>query len=376
MAVCMGMCMSEKDTVFPVDGELMMILPRAAASFRNPDVQLPIFQMDAEGYFLEVRVNGDPLEESEMPFTRRVRLNELSHEEWKDIKAQYDNFDLKACTDEGISKGLEKIQDRRIQRLFVALFTFLNSRQVSIVLFLYKKARDQGNSRVVSFKSNELLESLGYTPNKQGIFTARSRSQLNQDLVTLHRTELVFAQSLIKGNKRGAKVIVKSILRIQHYEIDNLPRDFDLVKAADYTYELADTYTVALEFFDGLERTKDYVLFDNNIDIKQKQGSNAKYDYKMKLLIYLANRMKWDKLNNGEYLTISKQYLLKNLDLFGSNPSRNNQILWRTIEELQAESYILDAREVPGKRNTSSIQLQINPEKLRCNKDYLTDTKK
>lgn len=370
MAICSGVDMSEKNTVFPVDGELMMILPRAAASIKNPDVQIPIFQMDAEGYFLEVRVNADPSENSEVALTRRVRLDELSCEEWENLKAQYANFDLKACTDEGISKGLEKIQDRRIQRLLIALFTFLNPRQVGIVLFLYKKAREQGNSRVVSFRSNELLESLGYTPNKKGIFTARLRSQLNQDLVALHRTELVFAQSLVKGNKRGAKVIVKSILRIRHYEIDNLPRNFDLVKAADYTYELADTYTVALEFFDGPDRTGDYVLLDNNIDIRQKQGNNAKYDYKMKLVIYLANRMRWDTLTNGEYLLISKQYLFKNLDLYGSNLSRNNQILWRTIGELEAESYILDAKEVPGKRNLVNIQFQINPDKLRCNSNY------
>ena len=99
----------------------------------------------------------------------------------------------------------------------------------------------------------------------------------------------------------------------------------------------------------------------------QKLGSNAKHDYKMKLLVYLASRMKWDKLQAGQYLTISKQYLFKNLDLLGSNLSRNNQILWRTIEELQQEGYILEALELPGKRKLTKIQFQINPEKIRCN---------
>ncbi len=359
--------MNKKDIVFPVDGELLMILPRAAATIRNPDVQLPIFQVDADGYFLEMRVQADPKDKSEVALTRRVRLEDLSQEQWEEIKAQYANLDIKACTDEGISKGLEKIQDRRIQRLFMALLTFLNPRQIAIVLFLYKKAREQGNGSLVYFRANELLENLGYTPTQKGTVTARSRSQLNQDLVALHRTELVFAKPLKKGNTIGAKVIVKSILRIRDYEIDNLPRDFDLAKAADYTYELADAYTVALEFFEGPERTGDYVLFSNSIDIKQKQGSNAKYDYKTKLLIYLANRMRWDTLTDGQYLLISKQYLFKNLDLLGSNLSRNNQILGRTIEELQAEGYILDAQELPGKRKMTSIQFQINPEKLRCN---------
>lgn len=344
-----------------------MILPRAAATIRNPDVQLPIFQVDTDGYFLEMRVQADPEDKSEVALTRRVRLEDLSQEQWEEIKAQYDNLDMKACTDEGISKGLEKIQDRRIQRLFMALLTFLNPRQIAIVLFLYKKAREQGNGPLVYFRANELLENLGYTPTQKGTVTARSRSQLNQDLVALHRTELVFAKSLKKGNTIGAKVIVKSILRIRDYEIDNLPRNFDLAKAADYTYELADAYTVALEFFEGPDRTGDYVLFSNSIDIKQKQGSNAKYDYKTKLLIYLANRMRWDTLTDGQYLLISRQYLFKNLDLLGSNLSRNNQILWRTIEELQAEGYILDAQELPGKRKMTSVQFQINPEKLRCN---------
>ena len=98
----------------------------------------------------------------------------------------------------------------------------------------------------------------------------------------------------------------------------------------------------------------------------QKLGSNAKHDYKMKLLVYLASRMKWDKLQDGQYLTISKQYLFKNLDLLGSNLSRNNQILWRTIEELQQEGFILEALELPGKRKLTKIQFQINPEKIRC----------
>jgi hypothetical protein len=358
---------NKEDTAFPVDGQLLMILPRAGASIKNPDVQLPIFHADADGYYLEMRVTTDSKDKSEVAVTRRVPLDNVSAQEWEDLISQYANLDLTACTDQGISKGLEKIQDRRVQRLFMALLTFLNTRQVAIVLFLYKEARDQGNSRLVSFRSNDLLESLGYTRGQDGSFTTRLRSQLNQDLVALHRTELVLAKSLKKGNTIGAKVIVKSILRIRDYEIDNLPRDFDLAKAADYTYELADAYTVALEFFDGPERTGDYVLFSNSVDIKQKLGSNAKHDYKMKLLVYLGSRMKWDALIDGQYLLVSKQYLFKNLDLLSSNLSRNNQILWRTIEELQAEGYILDVQELPGKRKMTSIQFQINSEKLRCN---------
>lgn len=358
----------EENAAFPVDGQLLMVLPRVGASIRNPDVQLPILRSDGDGYYLEMRVESDPKDLSEVAVTRRVPLENLSGEEWEDLKAQYDSLDLETCKDLGIGKGLEKIQDRRIQRLFMALLTFLNPRQVAIVLFLYKEAAKQGNGPIVSFRSNDLLQSLGYSRAKDGSFTARSRSQLNRDLVALHRTELVFAQSLRKGNSIGAKVIVKSVLRIRDYEIDNVPRDFDLAKAADYTYELADAYTAALEFFDGPDRTGEYVLFSNGLDIQQKLGSNAKNDYKMKLLIYLASRMQWDRLQAGQYLTISKQYLFKNLDLLGSNLSRNNQILWRIIEELKQEGYILEAQELPGKRKASNIQFQVNAEKIRFNR--------
>lgn len=359
--------MSQEHTFFPIDGQLVMVLPRAGASLRNPDVQLPILRRDGESYYLEMRVDADTKDESEVAVTRRVLLENLTKEEWAELKDQYDNLDLSICTDQGISKGLEKIQDRRVQRLFMALLTFLNARQVAIILYLYKEAARQGNSPLVSFRSNDLLESMGYSRTQDGSFSARARSQLNQDLVALHRTELVLAQSLKKGNTMGAKVFVKSILRIRDYEIDKVPRDFDLTKAADYTYELADAYTVALEFFDGPSRTGDYVLFSSGVDITQKLGSNAKHDYKMKLLVYLASRMKWDKLQDGQYLTISKQYLFKNLDLLGSNSSRNNQILWRTIEELQDEGYILEALELLGKRKLKNIQFQINPDKIRQN---------
>ena len=359
--------MNKEDTVFPVDGQLVMILPRAGASITNPDVQLPIFSADGDGYYLEMQVVSDPNDKCEVAVTRRVPLENVSAQEWQDFCSQYANLDLTNCTDQGISKGLEKIQDIRVKRLFMALLTFLNTRQVAIILFLYKQARDQGNGRLVNFRSNDLLESLGYTRGKDGSFTTRLRSQINQDLFALHRTELMLAQPLKKGTGMGAKVMVKSILRIRDYEIDNLPRDFDLAKAVDYTYKLADAYTVALEFFDGPERTGDYVLFSNDIDTKQKQGSNARNDYKMKLLVYLASRMKWDKLVDGQSLLISRQYLLKNLDLLSTNSSRNNQILWRTIEELQAEGYILDVQELPGKRKMTNIYFQINPEKLRQN---------
>ena len=126
-------------------------------------------------------------------------------------------------------------------------------------------------------------------------------------------------------------------------------------------------YTVSLEFFEGPNRTGDYVLFASDIDITQKLGNNTKNDYRTKLIVYLASRLRWDSPQDGQYLTISKQYLFKNLDLLGSNSSRNNQIFWRTVEKLRQEGYILGAQELPGKRKMPTVQFQINPDKMRSN---------
>jgi hypothetical protein len=342
-----------------------MVMPRAGASVKNPDVQLPILRSDGDGYYLELQVASDAQDASEVAVTRRVPIEDLSQDEWEDIKSQYASLDLASCVDVGLTKVLDKIQDRRLERLVMALLTFLNPRQVSIVLYLYRLADQQQAGPLVSFRSNDLLEALGYSRTKDGGFASKLRSQLHRDLVALHRTELVFAQSLRKGDNLGAKVTIKSVLRIRDYEIDNVPRNFDLAKAADYTYELADAYTLSLEFFDG-PRTGDYVLFANSLDISQRLGGSAKHDYRTKLLVYLASRIKWDRPEDGQYLSISKRYLFKNLDLLGSNSSRNNQLFWRTVEELREEGYILGAQELPGKKKAATIQFQINPEKLRA----------
>ncbi|MBW4540309.1 MAG: hypothetical protein KME43_14345 [Myxacorys chilensis ATA2-1-KO14] len=359
--------MKNVEATFPVDSQLLMVLPRASASIRHPDAGIPTLRSDADGYYLELRVEADRTDDSELALTRRVPLENLSAEEWEDLKAEYAKLDWSICATKGVSNGLEKIQDRKTQRLFMALITFLNPRQVSIVLYLYKLAAQQGTGPIVTFRSNDLLESLGYTRTKDGGFASKLRSQLNCDLVNLHRTELVLAQSFRKNHQnRAAKVMIKSILRIKDYEIDHVPRDFDLVKAADYTYELADSYTISLEFFDGPARTGDCVFFSNSFDITQKLGSSAKSDYKTKLLVYLASRMKWDTLHEGQFVSISKKYLFKNLDLFGSNSSRNNQIFWRTVDELTQDGYIFGAQELPGKNKISTIQFQINVAKLKC----------
>lgn len=351
--------------LFAVDGQLVRILPRAGASFRNPDVNLPVLRADAGGYYLEMRVEADPEEVGELALTRRIPLENLSREEWQELKQQYDNLDLEAYLSKGI-KGLDKIDDVRVRRLTATLLTFLNPRQVELVLYLYRAAAASDMGPDVKFRSNDLLEVMGYSRTKDGGFHAVIRSQLHCDLMALHRTELVYAEETQKGENVVAEVTIKNILRIQKFKVDNVQREFDTDKAADYTYASADEYSVNLEFFhtptpDG----GDYVLL-GNIDMQRGKGSSAQHDYGLKLLMYLASRLKWDSPKDGQYLTISKRHLFKNLDLFGSNSSRNNSIFWRTVDELREKDFLVSARELPGKRKSSVlVEFQINPAKIR-----------
>lgn len=349
--------------LFAVDSKLVQLLPRAGASFRNPDVRLPVLRSDPEGYYMEVRVDENPAEASEVGVTRRIQLGNLSVEEWQDLKREYDSLDLEACLLKGI-KGLDQIEDLRFRRLTATLLTFLNPRQVQLVLYLYRAAAEHGTGSLVQFRSNDLLEVMGYNRTIDGGFHSGIRSQLHGDMMALHRTELVYAEKTYVGDRMEADIFIKNVLRIVSFKIDNVQRDFDLDNAADYTYASADAYTVNLEFFQTPRADSDYVLF-GNLDPHQDVGNSAEHDYETKLLIYLAGRLKWDSPRDGQ-LTISRRTLYKNLELFGKNSSRNNKIFWRTVNKLTEKGFLIYARERPGKRKSSVlVEFQLNSDKIR-----------
>ena len=76
----------ERDLTFPVDGQLLMVLPRAGASINNPDVRLPILRSDGDGYYLEMRVEADTNDAGEVAVIRRVPLEDLTTDEWEELK--------------------------------------------------------------------------------------------------------------------------------------------------------------------------------------------------------------------------------------------------------------------------------------------------
>ncbi|NJN48821.1 MAG: hypothetical protein HC805_02245 [Alkalinema sp. RL_2_19] len=347
-----------------------MLMPRAGATLRHPDWRSPILRADPDGNYLEQRCEGRSHEPSEISLTRRILLEGLTPTEQASLQAAFTAVDMDVCQRSGISQGLKHVADRRWERLFHSIMTFLNPRQMMIVLYLYRLAAQQ-QSHTVTLKSNDLLQDFGYTRTKDGGFASKLRSQLHRDLVTLHRTELVYSSVKAKSlrsqtaNPKTTKAKIKSILRIKGFAMVNTTRNFNLWHAADYTYELADSYSISLEFTDSLKRkATDALLFPTWLDVRQPIGSNAKNDYKTRLLIYLASRLKWDQPSDGEYLILPKQSVFRNLDLLGSNGSRNNQIFWRTVEELKTAGYLLTAQELPGKQKHHSIQFQINSELL------------
>jgi hypothetical protein len=350
---------------FAVDGHLLRLVSRAGIPLRNPNLRAPLVREDGEGAFLEMRVesNGD----GELGLVRRIAVESLSPDALKTVPIALEQMDWSACVNKGLTQGLAGVEERSQRRWLTSLMTFLNPRQLAILLYCYQQyCYQQGTSASaqVTVNSDDLLMALGYTRTKDGGFASKVRSQVHQDLVALHRVELVYPRAIMLGKMAGEsasrKVEVRSLLKIVDFVPERSASGFDLFRAADMSFEMAERYTV--ELICRRDGATSRVLFPKTVDLSQRLGGNAKNDYRMRLLIYLASRVAWGLLSDGQYMILSKQGLFNNLDLLGSNSSRNNQIFWRTIEGLKQEKFIMSAQELPGKSKMNSVQFQVNPE--------------
>ncbi len=351
---------------FPIDGEIVKYLPKAGAPLKHPSVEHPVLEQDEDGtWYLRLRIQEEPGQHIEPEITRRIPLDNLSAEDWDNLRSYYKNLDFQKIIDQGISHGLEQIDDTKIQRMFLSLLTFLNPRQVAILIYLYRAAHLQRHGPSVQFDSNELLLSLGYTRDKDGSYPSESRAQINRDLVSMHRIELVFPDPEQDQTAEKIRFLVRNILKIESFTVNRKTRIFDWEKAADYTYQLADTYSVSLGFFNTIKRGSDYLLLSTNIDLRQRDSLQTSRDYKSKLRTYLFSRMQWDNLRDGQHLLISRVYLFKYLGLYGTNTSRNSQILWNAINEVKAEGWVVDVKEVARQRGQVSFQFTINQKMLK-----------
>jgi hypothetical protein len=346
-------------STFPVEAHLLRLVSRAGIPLRNPDLRPPLVRIDGDEAFLEMRVEAG----EEMGLVRRILIDRP--EVQQSLRLALEKMDWETCIHKGLAQGLAQVEGRLSERWLTSLMTFLNPRQLAILLYCARlssarltNAAPGGIGGRVTFNSDDLLVALGYTRTRDGGFASKVRSQVHRDLVTLHRVELVYPQSIVEGKMEATKrkVEVRSLLKI----VDFVPErgtGFDLFRAADLSYEMAESYSVELSC-----RGAAKILFPSSIDLSQRLGGNAKNDYRMRLLIYLASRVAWGTISDGQYMILSKQGLFNNLDLLGSNSSRNNQIFWRTIELLKQEKFLISAQELPGKSKLNSVQFQINPD--------------
>ncbi len=106
---------AKKKGSFPVDGQLLMILPRAGSTLRNHDVNLPELRLDTDGYYIEIKINADPENPEEVEVTRRIPLDNCSEEELQTLQTQFTNLELESCVEKGVKKTLENIEDRKLQ---------------------------------------------------------------------------------------------------------------------------------------------------------------------------------------------------------------------------------------------------------------------
>jgi hypothetical protein len=349
----------EEQQPFTLNTQLLEILLRAGASIRNPDVLPPVVRSDRRGRYLELRIAKDPEDTSSYEYVRRIQLDEMDDETWDLLKEECAQIQLQACRDNGLKGELEKIGDEKIRRFIYSLFMYLTPRQMLMVLFMHREA-SRRKSLVVDFRANDLLETLGYTRQGDGSFPSKYRAQLHRDLVDIHRTEIYYTNKL---TKRDTKLIFKSIMRIKTVDLRNLPRDFDIMEAAETGYGCADGYTVELEPFDDVVGS---VMITGGFQFaRQKQCLHTSDDYTTRLIIFLGSRMRPHLLKDGRFLTVTKRTLYSRMELFGKNGGRNNRLLWETIDELLADKWILSARELPKACRTASIEFEINLEKLR-----------
>ncbi|MEM1369258.1 MAG: hypothetical protein AAGG02_14870 [Cyanobacteria bacterium P01_H01_bin.15] len=359
--------MSEQLEIFPVDGDVIRVLPEASTSFKTVRGG-PKLIRDGDRVFLQMGIENEPSSHSAQfeVSARRLEVSEFAEDDIELLRSQIEALDIELCKTKGLKKGLESINDGRFRRLLVTLLNFLNPAQIALLFCLYKMAYEQESSPKVSFESNELMDKLGYVRSSSGYFNSKSRSNLHRDLLALHRMELVLARQLSNSRTRYD---IKTLLRIESYEVDRKPRAFDAEKAGDYTFELADQYTLTLGFLrDAVDEDPDKILLAYSTDKLRSRGKGQKNenDYATKLLAYLASRMKWDKLIEGEYLEISVRYLMKNLGIFSANNTRNHNHLKGAIEKLTEAGYLKDYKEILNKKNKpQKIRFRINLQMIR-----------
>lgn len=142
-----------------------------------------------------------------------------------------------------------------MQRILLGVSLFCGPRNLETVYLIYKAAYEQG-TKTPLIDTRLLLEGRGYK-RRESIrdYDPNINSQLAQEMLSMHRTEIVFQTATpAKSGKKGYRdvaVVYKNILRIKRaFYRDRAEEEVDFERAGDLTFQLPDVYEVELGFYD------------------------------------------------------------------------------------------------------------------------------
>lgn len=360
-----------------MDAQLLSIMATAGAPLKDSLVDLPSLESGADGqYNIVVRVRGGLYQDSDgLGLERRYQIGRLEDEEFDfvqtSVKSAIQETEFRAYPQKVI-KSLgnndleqpESAESRRLKRIMRGVSQFCGPRNMETVYLLYKAAYEQGTQTPL-INTRELLAAKGYQ-RREDIrdYDANISSQLAQEIVSMHRTEIVFqASAPAKSGKQGRRdvaVVYKNILQVRRaFYRDRPEEEVDFERSADLTFQLPDVYEVELGFYDE----KDTILLSLPIRGVPTPHINHSKDYQTRCLIYVAGRLRWD---NRMPLWISKQTLLRKSGILGANSTRNHQLLQQTLDTLREQGFFLTAEVVhKSKQRQDMVRISPNPERLR-----------
>lgn len=369
--------MEEREYLVPMDAQLLSIMATAGAPFKDSLVDLPFLESGADGqYNIVVRVRGGLYQDmDELGLERRYQIGMLEDEEFDFIQSnvtsaikqtEFRAHPRKVIDALGNSDLVqpESAESRRLKRIMLGISQFCGPRSMETVYLVYKAAYEQGTQTPL-IDTRALLTAKGYQRRKEiRDYDPNISSQLAQEIVSMHRTEIVFqASAPAKSGKKGRRdvaVVYKNILRVRRaFYHDRPEEEVDFERGADLTFQLPDVYEVELGFYDE----KDTILLSLPSLGVPASHINYSRDYHTRCLIYVAGRLRWDsKLP----MWISKQTLLRKSGILGANSTRNHQLLQQTLDTLQKQGFFLTAEIVQRpKQKQDMVKIAPNPEKLR-----------
>lgn len=369
--------LEEREYLVPMDAQLLSILATAGAPFKDPFVNLPSVESEADGQCaIVVRVRGGLYQDDDgLELERRYQVGKLEDDEFDfiqlNVATSTQNPEFRVHTQKVIKSLGESDPERyrgaefrRLQRILLGVSLFCGSRNLETIYLLYKAAYEQ-ETKTPLIDTRQLLEARGYK-RRENIrdYDPNISSQLAQEMLSMHRTEIVFqattpTQSGQKG-RRDVAIVYKNILRIKRAFYQNRPEEeVDFERAGDLTFQLPDVYEVELGFYDE----KDTILLSLPTRGVLAPSANYSRDYQSRCLVYIAGRLSWDKKIP---MWISKATLLRKSGILGTNSTRNNQLLQQALENLLEQKYLLQAEIVskPGRRQ-DAVKIVPNPEKIR-----------